>query len=817
MFGHLGRLTARFPKTICALWIAAAVSLTALAPHWDTRTQDEDVRFVPDRFTSVRAYQLLEKAFPKDVSASNLVFAVERQDEPLTDSDFRIVDQIIQDLDQIKLGKIQSYQDGFLGRQLTSSDRQCTLVQVSLSTPILALATKATVDRAGAVLAPRLAEIERAGLRVYTTGAAGVGRDLTKVCGESLEGTTLATVILVVVVLLCVYRAPLLALIPLVTIAVSVCVALKLLALATLLPGVHLVNISKVFAIVILYGAGTDYCLFLISRYREELHAGCDIPKALERSLGGVGEALAASAGTVMVGMGLMAMAEFAKVRYAGPGIALSLGVALLASLTLTPALLRLMGTVVFWPGRPPAPCAKTAGEPAADVEGPLRFPSERFGAWDWVSRKVAARPVLVWGAAVLVLLPLVIVGLRVEPTYRATGELCPETESLQGLAAIQRHFTAGEIGPVTVLLASETDWSSRAGVLQIDHLSRGFAELPNVAQVRSLTQPLGKPFLDLTPLPGSKGWMADLLNLVEPILRAMRDDMCDVARDHYVAQIQDEDAPSAGPPSADAPSAKPRFVTRLDVILKSDPFDQESIATLELIQTWLNDVLPRQSLVGPIQAECFGITANGKDLAEVTEADRRRVNVLVLLAIFAILLVLVRNLVLAGYLLVTVLASYYAALGATVLVGMLWTGQPLTSVDWRVPFFLFTILVAVGEDYNILLVCRALQERRRFGAVEGMRRALAKTGGAITSCGLIMAGTFATLMLAGLGTLMQIGFALAFGVLIDTFLVRPFLVPAFAMIFWRDGEPIPSQTRRLRTIDRGADDQVQPAVRKAA
>jgi RND superfamily putative drug exporter len=175
--------------------------------------------------------------------------------------------------------------------------------------------------------------------------------------------------------------------------------------------------------------------------------------------------------------------------------------------------------------------------------------------------------------------------------------------------------------------------------------------------------------------------------------------------------------------------------------------------------------------------------------LAHVTEGDRWRVNGLVLAAILLILLALVRRFVLSIYLLVTVLASYYAALGATVLAGTLWTGAPLPSLDWRVPFFLFTILVAVGEDYNILLVSRALQERKKHGSHEGMRLALAKTGAAITSCGLIMAGTFATLMLAGLSTLMQIGFALAFGVLIDTFLVRPFLVPAFALLWWREAK----------------------------
>jgi RND superfamily putative drug exporter len=114
--------------------------------------------------------------------------------------------------------------------------------------------------------------------------------------------------------------------------------------------------------------------------------------------------------------------------------------------------------------------------------------------------------------------------------------------------------------------------------------------------------------------------------------------------------------------------------------------------------------------------------------------------------------------------------------------------------VEWRVPFFLFTILVAVGEDYNILMVTRVLQERKRHGTEGGIRRGLARTGGTITACGVIMAGTFATLMLSGLGTLVQIGFALGVGVLLDTLLIRPFLVPAFMLLVWRaeeDSEPV--------------------------
>jgi RND superfamily putative drug exporter len=785
MFSRLGRFAARQSWIICAAWLTLGIALTAVAPAWDTQTQDDDVRFVPDRFTSVRAYHLLQQAFPQDVFASRLVFAVEREESVLSAEDFQFVDALIRDLEKLrqdapemKIGKIDTYQSGLVGWRMISADQQCTLVQISLGTPYTANATREAVQRMDAAVQKRLAADRIEGLHVYATGSAGIGRDLTKAAGDSLDHTTWATIILVVVVLLAVYRAPLLALVPLLTIAISVWVSLKLLALMTLIPGVHLVNISKIFAIVILYGAGTDYCLFLISRWREELEAGFDVKDALARSVGGVGGALAASAGTVMVGLGLMALAEFAKVRYAGPAIALSLGVALLASLTLTPALLSMMGRAVFWPGKAP----QVIRARLADMATP-----ERLGLWDAISKRVAKRPVLTWCVAALILAPFVLLGMRVQPNYRATDELNPRCASLQGLAAIQKHFNAGEIGPVTVLLTSTQDWTSHIGQRELERISQGFGEVDGVAEVRSLVQPVGLPWMEVHPQLKGKGVFHQILLLLQPMLQSWHDEVIVEAREHYVAKI-----------TRDNPAGKPEtvYVTRVDVILKTDPFDPASAETLKSLQTWLNVGVRDGNLLGEvIPSECYGITAIGKDLAEVTESDRLRVNGFVLLAILAILLILVRRVWLAAYLLVTVLASYYAALGATTLAGIFWTGQVLTHVDWRVPFFLFIILVAVGEDYNILLVARAMEERKKYGAVEGMRRALAKTGGAITSCGLIMAGTFATLMLAGLNTLMQIGFALAFGVLIDTFIVRPFLVPAAAIFFWRGQKaPAPEQ-----------------------
>lgn len=772
MFSFLGRLTTTHPWLCCLVWIVAAGALWLTAPAWDTHTQDDDIRFLPARCPSVRGYLLLEKAFPQDVFASRVIFAVERPSSPLTARDFERVDRLVDELHRLReeepglqIGKITSYRDGVIGSRLISADRQCTLVQTSLGTPFLAIQTRMTVDRAEVRLRQRFGQTND-GLRLMVTGPAGIGRDLTQASADGLEGTTLATIILVIVVLLMVYRAPLLALVPLATIALSVGVALKLLAMLTLVPGIHLVSVSRVFAVVILYGAGTDYCLFLISRYQENLGEGLAPSPALYRCVRSVGSALAASAGTVICGLGLMGCAEFAKVRCAGPAIALSLAVALAASLTLAPALLQLLGRAVFWPARDSSSGlgrSRSGHDAAAEA------------VWQRISRGVVARPLLVWGAASLALLPLTVIGLRVSPQYRPTGELSPQTSSVQGVAAIQRHFTAGEIGPLTVLLASPTDWSSTEGRAFIAHLSRGFRNLPNVAEVRSLTQPLGTPIQAQTgPIP-NKGILGGLFRSFQRDIDRALAQATQAAKQFYVATLP---AGSSGPA---------RFVTRLDVIFRSDPFEPPSKETLEEIQQWLRAELPADAAaLGGVEAECYGVTVNGIDLTEITEADRARVNTLVVAGIFAILLVLVRRAWLAAYLLATVLFSYYATLGATALVGWLWSGRPIDMVDWRVPFFLFTILVAVGEDYNIFLVSRMLKERRRHGALEGTRRALASTGGTITSCGLIMAGTFATLMISGLGTLVQIGFALAFGVLIDTFVVRPFLVPTFALMFWR-------------------------------
>lgn len=771
MFKHLGQLATVHPWKVCAAWLAAAVVLACVAPDWDSNTQDDDVRFLPQRFASVRGFQILEQAFPQEVFASRAIFALERSDRKLNAADFSLVDRMVADLEQLRrnepglqIGQIVSCREPHVGNRLISEDGRCTLIQVSLATPYLAKQTQVAVDRAEARLQQCLAEAGPLPPRLLTTGAAGIGRDLTRAAVESLDKTTIATVVLVVVVLLLLYRAPLLALVPLATIALSVGVALNLLSLVTLIPGVHLVTVSRVFAIVILYGAGIDYCLFLIARYREELQGGKDTSTGVASAVRRVGGGLVASAATVICGLGMMGFAEFAKVRCAGPAIAVGLLVTLFASLTLAPAVLHLLGPRVFWPHGLPTRQARASG------------------LWEAVSQLVVARPRLVWAVSVLLLAPLAVFGMMVEPTYRPTGELPRTSSSVKGLEVLQRYFPAGEVGPLSVLLTSTEDWDRPTGRELIAHLSQGFAHLDNVAEVRSLTQPLGKPLPTTADFGGSK-----LFSGILKVLGKEATGVLDLARkracEFYLSSIPSK--------------AGPRSVTRIDIVLRTDPFDPRSIPTLELIETWLQEAVPAwKGMAADLHAECYGITVQSRDLAQVVEADRVRVNWLVVFGIFAILVALVRRPWLAVYLLVTVLFSYLATLGATSLAVAFFSGRPLGQMDWRVPFFLFTILAAVGQDYNILLVSRILQERNRYGLKVGTQRGLAFTGGTISACGAIMAGTFATLMLSGLGSAIQIGFALAFGVLLDTFVVRPFMVPAFMLIAWRKNQT-PKQRRK--------------------
>jgi RND superfamily putative drug exporter len=769
MFSLVSRIVIGRPRLVLLGWLALIAVLHCLAPPWEQIVQDDDPQLVPADLPSVIGRQLFERGFPEYASSSDVVLIHERKNGRLTPDDFRFVDletaslsEFARQHPELGINKIDTYRSPVIGPKLIGSSAngpgQAVLSMVSLCSTHLSQKTQVAVDRllkwvdTEAIAAPP-------GLSRLVTGSAVVGRDNNTATRASVENTTNTTIALVIVLLVCIYRSPLLAMIPLVTIGFSVFASLRLIALLTQVPGLGLrvMSLTQIFVVVVLFGAGTDYCLFVVGRYREELGHGKPPLEALRDAICRVGGALFASAATVIVGLGMLGFSSFASFRCTGPLVALSLAVALVAALTATPAMLAWLRLARLLPS------AGLQNEVGKDRRAEGRESRPISGFWVWVANAVVKYPLTVFALCLTVLTPLAVVGALCQSNYSQLADLDEDWPSVAGASAVRRYFAIGELSPTVALIEHPTlNFRSPQGRAAIEAISDRLAAIRGVAEVRSLTRPVGKPE---RPEP-SKGLLGRLVD------RAVRSG----AESRHVA-------------------TKPRraadvdHITRLEIVFKTDPFSESSLQTLELVRTTLSSTAaPGQPLQGTTEIGIAGSTSAISDLKRVTVGDQHRMYVLVTLGVYAILVALLRKPALSLYLVATVLLGYLASLGLTDLwFHALYRGPgPWAGLDWTVGFFLFVILVAVGEDYNILLMTRALEEERKHGVVEGTRRAVAQTGGIISSCGLIVAGTFGSLLTGSLTSLRELGCALGLGVLLDTFLVRPVLVPAFVILIDR-------------------------------
>jgi RND superfamily putative drug exporter len=774
MFDRLGSLIARRWGWLLIGWAGLAVLVLMAAPSWDDVTCDGDFAYLPDQMSSVRGEKLLAAAFPDERSKSSVFLVLARRDGPLQPVDYamgdRLAAQFTPETDN-SIVNVVSYRTEVVGAKLRSRpgpEGQAALIVLDLQNEFAAVGNIDLIERIyGAIETLRHDPAFPAGLQLGVTGSAAIGSDMLLAAEESIRNIEQTTVILVILILLLVYRAPGLVIIPLVTILVSLEVATGLVAQLSQWSSqtgwidYKIFSTTKIFIVVILYGTGTDFCLFLISRYREDLDRGLDTAGAVAHSLGRVGGAVAASAMTAILGLGAMACCEFGKFRNSGPTIALCLIVALLACLTLTPALLRAAGPLVFWPfGIRRLPNASlVADDRAADGSIMHRF-------WQRLGRMILARPGLILVGSLVVMAPLCYQGLRVDVTYDLMSELRSDRPSVEGTKLVRRYFSAGETGPVTVLAYSKSGglYATQETREKLRRLSddlyrfeyrdaEGTTVRP-VTSVCSLSEPLGEP-------PRRFGFRDAVRKVV---LRSHP-----LTKKFYLAQ---------------SPGYRGK-VTRLDVVLRYDPFSAESIRVLDRLQAHLHD-LARSPDSGWAGADFYylGTTASIRDLKSVTSRDMTRIQRLVPITVLAVLIVILRRPVVCVYLVLSVLLGYFVSIGTTQLFFAWLYGPSFQGLDWKVPIFLFVILIAIGEDYNIYLVTRVVEEQKRLGAAEGLRTALVKTGGIITSCGIIMAGTFASMSTGTLRAVLELGVALPFGVLLDTCVIRPILVPAFLAIW---------------------------------
>ena len=517
------------------------------------------------------------------------------------------------------------------------------------------------------------------GLEAAVTGSAGFSADAIEVF-EGINGTLLIAAFgLVVVLLIAIYRSPLFV-VPLIAVGFAELTS-RSVGWALTEAGVTVNGQSSSILSVLVLGAGTDYALLLVARYREELRRSEDKHDALAQALRSAGPAIVASGVTVVLALLSLSVAEVNGTAGLGPIGAVGIVVAMLAMLTLLPALLAIVGRRAFWPFIP------RVGDEGADAT---------HGAWRRVGERVARSPRRVWAGSLAVLL-VCAAGLTSFSTGLTQSDAFrDEVESVQGQELLAKAFPQGGSAPSDVVVREAAD---------VPAVVRALRGVDDVAEVRPVAR-------------GEQG-------------------------------------------------------TLLAATLELDPYSTEAYALVPDLRRAASAAAQGEVLVG-------GVSAVEKDLRDANRRDTAKIVPITLVVVLLVLVVLLRALVAPLLLVGTVILSYLAALGVGAVVFDVVFGFP--GSDTSLPLYAFVFLVALGIDYNIFLMARVREEVRAYGTRDGMLRGLAVTGGVITSAGVVLAGTFSVLAVLPLVFLTQIGFVIAFGVLLDTFLVRSVLVPALVL-----------------------------------
>ncbi|GCE08830.1 MMPL family transporter [Dictyobacter aurantiacus] len=550
------------------------------------------------------------------------------------------------------------------------------------------------------------------------TGSAPINYDLNAGVFSGSGGIgTLLGLLIILVVLGFVYRSLLAVLVPLVAVALAFGVSLPVIAWLGQTFGLAVASFSLQYVAFVLLGAGTNYGVFMLSRYKEEIRRSekndrAARREALARTVGHVGESIMSSASTVVVATAIMGLAQSYELRVTGPAVAVGVVCLLLAGLSLLPALMALCGKALFWPAQPRP---GTLNDTTATEKG----------LWARAGHLVTAHPRLVALLTLVVLLPLAISTIAIQPSFDDLKSLPATAPSVQAFNAYQAHFN-------------------------------------DASQVQVIINDPGRD-LRQTAYSGA----------IEQVVTAL-------ARVTHVADVQ---SPSAsGQQGTQSSFATDGSAAVINLSLTVDPSSQEARQAVDAISTTAMQAQHGTSL-GVAQVLVAGQSATVRDKAVQLGSDFTLVVILVCIATYLILALLVRSLTAPLYLVATIALSALTAVGATHLVYHDIMGRPLFSI---VPIFAFVFLVSLGEDFNILTIARIREEIQKSGPRQGIATAIALTGGVVSSCGLVMAASFSRLATNAVVEVAELGFTVVVGILLDTFIVRPLLVPAIVTLLGR-------------------------------
>jgi len=686
MFGRLGSFVVRRAWWVIGGWVLVAAAIIGFSPSLSDITSADQSDFLPDKYEAVQAIKLSQQAFPQQATATATIVVKRTDGAPLSESDVAKVGDLANALKAKAIPRTQGY---VTGPQFVAPDKTIQLINVGLEAT--------TPDDPALLDAVRTMRTELKSQLNGTQLTAGVAGDVaTFVDNESTFNEAFAlvggaTVVLIIVLILIIFRSPIAAFLPIVVISIVMQITDGLVAMAGKAFNLEVSQDLQTILLIVLFGIGTDYILFLLFRYRERLRAGDDKKTAMVVAVERVGEVIASAAGAVIVAFLVLLLASLGFFGSLGPALAIAVGVMLVTSLTLIPAIVSLLGRYVFWPSK-------------AWQRQPKATMARRIGVL------VGKRSGLTAAVSGLILVALASGVLIYKANYDFGAGFPQETESAKAAKDLQRAFAAGALQPTEVYLTTTN--GSPLTDSQVSEFATAVATAPGVGQ--------------------------------------------------------------AQPPVKSNDPA----VVRISVLLKLNPATNEAI---ELVRDDLRDALHKaappgtKAVVGGYTAIFADInTANNRDLSVILPAAA------ILIAL--ILALLLRSLVAPIYLVVAVLLNFAATLGATVYVFQGIQGDP--GVTFQLPIILYLFVVAIGTDYNILMIAR-LREEAREGKEPHEAAALGveHAGPTVAAAGLILAGTFGVLMLAPISFLQQMGFAVALGIVLSAFVMSMFFVPSFTSL----------------------------------
>ena len=469
---------ARARWLVVVLWIAlTAVSVLTL-PDLSQIVKQTNAKFVPDGAETDQVKQLMQQISPDLKEKSNAVLVLYR-DGGLTDGDRSWlqgkVDHLNETKEQLDIVSVRSaFEDPNLAAEFESEDKTTQLVAIGLVEEANMVQTQETVDE----LREMMKDVPQ-GATAQITGSAPILKDLVQNSQDGMKKTEVLTIVLVVGILLAVFRSPVAPLVPLVTVALSFLLSRGVVALGTEY-GLPVSSFTETFLVAVLFGAGTDYCILLIHRFREELSNTDDRVEALVRTMQTVGKTVLYSGSTVLIAFFMIGFATFGLYKSA-TGVAIGMVAMLLAGMTLTPALMIILGPKMFWPFQ------IKPGQGHGDSK-----------VWGWMAKITAKRPLLVLLATTLALAPLMLLFDNTR-TFDDLAGMNPDIESVQGFKTVEKAFSSGTVLPMQITLTSSESMRTPERLAALEKVSESIAQIPQVQQVRSAARPLGEQLEELT------------------------------------------------------------------------------------------------------------------------------------------------------------------------------------------------------------------------------------------------------------------------------------------------------------------------------